>query len=180
MNAMNFDVFGPFELPQTKRRNRIDDTRIKHEFWDNVDTRVNGLPEACGCYVFSIRAGKGTLPWYVGKAAKQTFRKECIQPHKLVKYNRILDQRRGTPLLYLVARMTPTGRYSNMSTSTKGYADVDFLERLFIGMSLSRNRDLLNNQDTKMYGQITVPGILNSHGKTTKAAGGLKSVLGIR
>ena len=50
--AMNYDVFGPFELPQTKKRNRIDDTRIKHEFLKhrilvlNLIERKNSRPTA--------------------------------------------------------------------------------------------------------------------------------------
>ena len=49
---MNYDVFGPFELPQTKKRNRIDDTRIKHEFLKhrilvlNLIERKNSRPTA--------------------------------------------------------------------------------------------------------------------------------------
>ena len=177
--TIEYKIFGPFELPQTEKRNRIDDKKIKNEFWERVDIEENDLPEACGCYIYSIRAGKGALPWYVGKAAKQTFKQECLQAHKLVKYNEILNKRSGTPLLYFVAKITPTGRFSSIAGSKNGYVDIDFLERLFIGMSLNRNRDLLNLKDTKLYSQITVPGILNSRKKPDKAARQLKSVLGI-
>ena len=86
----------------------------------------------------------------------------------------------ATPLHYLVGIMTPTSKCSSISTSTKGYADDEFLERHFIGMSLIRTREILNNQDTKTYGQITAPRILSFHGKPPKAASGVKSVIGFR
>jgi len=175
----DYQIFGPFELPQTSSHNRLDDKKIKKDFWDQVELEVDGLPNACGCYIFAVRAGKGALPWYVGKASRQSFKQECLQSHKLVKYNEILNKRRGTPLLFLISKVTPTGKFSSKSNSKNGYPDIDFLERLFIGMSLNRNKELLNLKDTKLYSQITVPGILNSKSNSTKSSKELKAVLGI-
>lgn len=48
-------------------------------FWREVDGIFGeDASSGVGCYVFSIRAGKGALPWYVGLAEKQAFRNECL------------------------------------------------------------------------------------------------------
>lgn len=45
-------------------------------FWDRANNEAEeGLSDSVGCYIFSIRAGKGSLPWYVGMAEKQSFKK---------------------------------------------------------------------------------------------------------
>src|ERR1035441_8309656 len=58
-------------------------------------------------------AAKGERPWYVGKTEKHSFKGEVLTPHKLVLYNEALNLRKkGTPLLYLVARRTKSGRFA--------------------------------------------------------------------
>ena len=82
---MIFHPYGPFEIPKSNRRIYKDSLR---DFWDQVvlDSEDEDLPYAVECYIFSIRTGGGTLPWYVGKAAKQPFRSECFSTHKLVHF----------------------------------------------------------------------------------------------
>jgi hypothetical protein len=178
--AFDYDVYGPFEIPQTDRRNRVSKDDLKEKFWrDTVADEDEDLPYACGVYVFTVRAGKGALPWYVGSANRQTFQQECFQSHKLVYYNDILAARRGTPLLYLIPRLTDQRRFSRPSTSQAGHADIAFLEKLLIGFALSRNQDLCNIKDTKLHSQVTVPGILNSTRNSSLSAKSLKAVLGL-
>ena len=53
-----------------------------------------------GCYVFTIRAGRGATPIYVGKATK-SFKQECLNPSNRHKFsNGMADYKRGTPVLY--------------------------------------------------------------------------------
>jgi hypothetical protein len=47
-----------------------------------------------GCYVFAMRVGGGTTPYYVGRATK-TFRQEVFTPEKLMKYVRCVTDNRG-------------------------------------------------------------------------------------
>ena len=46
------------------------------------------------------------MPWYVGKATK-TFLQECFTDRNLRKYDKVLVERKGTPILFLLARRTP-------------------------------------------------------------------------
>ena len=174
---IDYEVFGPYELPQNAKRNRIcNDKHSLDAFWEIVNTDKEDLSEAIGCYVFALRAGKGAKPWYVGKSVKQTFKRECLQSHKLVKYNDVLNNQRGTPLIYFLPRMTPKGSFSKPSKAKKSLSDVDFLERLLIGYSLNRNAKILNTKDT-IYGLISVPGILNMRKPPSKAAQSLRKVI---
>ena len=166
---MQYQVFGPFAIPR-------DGVLIaksaaeRREFWSAVEAEADGLPDACGCYVFSIRR----RAWYVGLAQSQTFRQECFALHKLNQYNYSLQRVSGEPQLHLLAKLTPTGRFCAPATS--GHRDVEFLETLLIGMALNQNEDLQNIRGTKFLREMRVPGIL----RTGRGEGRLNSVRSLR
>jgi hypothetical protein len=130
-------------------------------FWKQVSDSNENLPEACGCYVFALQNGNNIVSWYVGKTEKCTFEKECFQATKINYYNEVLVDRKGTPLLFLLPRLTKSRM--KFSKPTKGsYRDIDFLETMLIGMALERNRDLMNVKKTKLLRELVVPGIINT------------------
>ena len=103
---MKFDIEGPFVLPR-KDSGLIDSSsKSKREYWEWIEESCPGLPDACGCYVFSVRASKGSLPWYVGKAERQTFKKETLSSHKIVNINSIVSERKGKPELFFLPQLT--------------------------------------------------------------------------
>lgn len=178
---MRYTVHGPFELPRHLRSRLIPRSpEALRPFWDEVvEVSEQGLPDACGCYVFAVRAGRGVKPWYVGQTNRQSFRIECLTEHKRGTYNDVLGQRRGAPLLYLFARRTATGRRF-CKPSTRGYRDVDFLENTLIQIALRRNRRLCNSRNTKMIRKMVVPGIMNpARGNPGEPVTALKEVLGL-
>ena len=159
MPDRRYDVFGPFEIPRTNSRRRVDRSSLR-DFWNELEAlrpKNEGLASASGCYIFGIRAGKGAKPWYVGQATR-TFRQECFTPHKLVRYNEVLTERKGTPLLFLLARMTPTGRFAGKL----GPKEADWVENQLIHHCLSANDDLLNVRGTAFSAEVIIPGLLNS------------------
>ncbi|MCU7929089.1 MAG: hypothetical protein KZQ97_22020 [Candidatus Thiodiazotropha sp. (ex Dulcina madagascariensis)] len=168
---MKFEVEGPFELNRTKKGLINTDATTRRYYWEWVDENVSGLSEACGCYIFAIQASRGTLPWYVGKAEKQPFRKECFSPHKINHFNNAIAGRKGKPVLFFIPQVTNNNKYRN-PTTTKRLA-IQELESLLMGMALSRNPNLLNAQGTKWIQQLTVKGFLNSN----KAKGGPAAAL---
>ncbi len=90
-----FDVFGPFEIPTSKQPGgkRVDKKQLG-EFWKAAE---DSLPDAKGCYVFAMRAGKGMRPVYVGRASRRSFRQECFTTDKLYKLtNAMAAYERGT------------------------------------------------------------------------------------
>ncbi len=131
-----------------------------------------------GCYIFAIRAGRGVRPWYVGKT-EAAFKKEVFQDHKFRLYWEALRERRkGTALLYFIAKHTPQGRLAK--SSKNGHSSVGTLEELLIGTCLLRNAQLVNKKATKHFREIQVPGYMNeSAGARSRKAKSLAQLLGV-
>jgi hypothetical protein len=153
---MHYNIYGGYELPRTNKRVG----NFNKGFWSAVNNQREGLSKACGCYVFALRNGDNIKPWYVGKAEKQCFADECFSPHKQNIFNKVLLEKNGTPLLYFIARLTPSDRLCK-PTLWK-YEDVRFLETLLIGTALGENPELANTRKTKHLRTLHVPGIINS------------------
>ncbi len=83
---MKFIPYGPFELPRVNANRLATDAASLKAFWADIEAEVPGLPTGCGCYVFSLKAPRGTKPWYVGKAERTAFGAECLAPHKALLY----------------------------------------------------------------------------------------------
>jgi hypothetical protein len=171
-----FEPFGPFDMPVS---GVLIDRKRESEFWKKVEAEAEGLPDAVGCYIFAIRAGRGARPWYVGKSEKTSFRKESWTPHKLLVYSEGLQQLKiGTPLLYFVAKRTKGGRFAKKGIN--GISAVRALEEILIGTCLLRNSRLLNKRTTKHYREIEVPGYMNeSPGARTVQARNIAKLLGV-
>lgn len=163
---MKFDVYGPFELLLTGKRLHAKNARA--DFIEQTSEAVIGtktLADACGCYVFTIRAGRGTLPWYVGKTEQRTFSKECLIDRNILMLNDLLHNRlRGRPELFLLPQVTPGGGFVSPTKSKK--PPIDFLESMLIGMGVQRNKDLVNINKTKMLRELEVVGVMNTKRRT--------------
>jgi hypothetical protein len=171
---MNFCPRASFKIP-TNDSGYIKDG-LKN-FWFQVDEFEDGLSSAIGCYIFSIRAGRGALPWYVGLAEKASFRKECFTSHKLVHYNKALNARNGTPMLTLLPKSTPGG---GLVSPTGGeHRDIQLLEWKLIEKCLSRNNELCNISNTKLLKEMVVNGLMNTpQGKVSQAIADFKNLIG--
>ena len=58
---MRYGVFGPFEVPRDDD-GRVADFGQLRDFWGKVGENHPELPNASGCYIFGIRAGRGGTP----------------------------------------------------------------------------------------------------------------------
>ncbi len=74
-----FRVSESYDVPIETGKNGRMIARNLASFW----SKVGDVKNSCGVYVFCIRAAKGYVPWYVGKAAKQPFQKEVFSDNKL-------------------------------------------------------------------------------------------------
>lgn len=87
-------------------------------------------------------------------------------------------QRKGTPVLFFVAKRTTGGRFAKQAMN--GISSVRALEELLIGTCLLRNSRLLNKRTTKHYREIEVPGYMNeSPGARSSHARRLAKLLGV-
>ena len=171
---MQFEIYGPYDVPRNGRlvsRTRSD----KGEFWNAVDGDVEGLSEACGCYVFAVRG----RAWYVGMAERQCFWDECFSDHKVNQYNQALQSVSGQPYLFFIPKVTPGDRFARPSPN--GHRDIRLLENLLIGIALRRNPELQNIRGTTLLREMNVPGVLNTRQGQGRAGTvqDLRHVLGI-
>ena len=120
------------ELPA----NRIFDRKncCKHFF----DGEGREYKNRIGCYVFSLRTARGSLPFYVGKTWN-SFEAEVFTPHKTSDhYQKIVMNNKGTPTLTFVSLETRQG-----PTPQTVIAE---LEKHLIEMAYMRNERLSNIQ----------------------------------
>lgn len=173
---MRFDVAGPFEISRHgKKRNitkeSLSTLQAQLEEWEE------GLSEACGCYVFAKRAGGGITPWYVGQACKRSMLKEALNPDNITKYNHVLDDDKGTPLLFVIPARTPKGKLRKRPEAS-GLESITFLERWLIAKAIEKNLDLINSKETKFLRTLHVAGIFNARqGESTAASKELSRAL---
>jgi hypothetical protein len=75
----------------------------------NVENGQEGLPDACGCYIISVR----NVVWYVGLAEKQAFRRECFAPHTITKIDEAITEGAGHAMLHLLAKSASINNIDN-------------------------------------------------------------------
>ncbi len=175
---MKFSVYGPFELPRQK--SLIDTSaKSKKAFWERVEKSDPGLSEACGCYIFVVRARRGELPWYIGLTTKRSFRLEALGNFQVNHYNQPLVSKVGVkPMIYFLAKETPGGRFAKPSKNS--HKDIEFLETFMFGVALNRNPKLRNLKNTKFLKNLVVPGVINTPQRPpTNDERSLKQALGL-
>lgn len=148
-----------------------------------VGTIGIGLEKICPAFPMHVGATslpfvppRGSLPWYVGKAERQSFRHECLTPHKVVHFNNALAGRKAKPELFFIPQVTPSGQYRSPTSSRR--PAIRELESLLIGMAINRNPSLLNIAGTKWLQRLTVEGFLNTKKARSDAAKALRDLVG--
>lgn len=175
---MRFRIFGPFHIGRADNGLLAFDAKTRKAFWGEMEAEEPGLPSGCGCYVVAAAGGNGALPHYVGLTTKRTFETECSAPHVVNHFNAtIAGKPKLRPHLFLIAKLTPTGRFAKPSPS--GHQDIKFLENYLIGLALDRNSDLRNQKQTRYLKDLHVEGFLNTgQGKPIPSASNLRTLLG--
>jgi len=174
---MNFDVEGPFVLKRYGKKKVLAKSTLA-DLEEQLEVRDERLRTACGCYLFALRAAKGFIPWYVGQACKRPLSREALNGTNLTKYNEVMSDHKGTPVLFLLPMMTPEWRYRKLSRKLGGLAALDFLERWLIATAIQKNPYLINNKETRFLRNIYVRGFFNAgHGDSTLRSQKLTSAL---
>jgi hypothetical protein len=174
---MLFEVAGPFDLTRHGSKNFITDETLKN-LKLRLEDWAEGLSGACGCYVFAVRAGKGYTPYYIGQACKSSIAAESLNPSNREKYNKVLSESKGTPVLFTLPLRTPTGKFRKRSQVNGGLAELDFLEGWLIANAIEKNAALINNKRTKFLRQIHVAGFFNAKkGESTSASQQLRKTI---
>lgn len=130
-----FEVSGPLKVPFTQHigGKEISSGDVS-KFW-----KLHPAYERLrGCYVFGVRAGKGIVPWYVGKTTAK-FKGEIFQSDKIKKYHSAMTRtKRGAPVLFLVCYPIKHGK--------PNAKEIEQLENTLIRQGKYANEHLLNKQ----------------------------------
>ena len=150
-----FDTYGPLNIARTDGVI----TNGQAKLWDAADATCDGVSEAIGCYMFCIAHGKAVRPWYVGMTVAQGgLKAEAFTPHKLKIYNKVMDKKRGRPVLFLFPLMTPSERFAQGAAAHKKL--IQWLERYLMMTAFARNPEIKNVRDMKFLRQVEVLGVL--------------------
>jgi hypothetical protein len=166
----SFTVLGPVAIPTIVGRSggRSVDRAGLANFWEATD-----CGRRVGCYVFGIRSGRGTLPYYAGRTTN-AFENECFTADKLMKYHYVLtDIARGTPVMFFAVLDTIRGRPSESA--------VGALEERLIALGMQRNDRMANVSSTRK-DDLMVRGVMGTgsgRGRRTVAASAFRSMIGL-
>ena len=167
------EVYGPIEIPHNgdkkgsyKRISRA----LAKEFWEHEEAQP--LAQKQGCYIFSLRVGRGFTPWYVGKAGK-TFEQESFTDHKIGHYNEVLwDGKKGTPVMFFIAQ---PGNRNKVSARI-----LNEMETHLIQSAVYKNPDLCNIKNTKNLPKWGIAGVVRGgKGRQTVVSSSFKKMMGI-
>jgi hypothetical protein len=140
--ATDLVISDPIDVPFRKQqKGSAKHITSKHgdEFWGKVVAKKFAKKQ--GCYVFALRAAKGYVPWYIGKATK-SFEQETFTDHKRGHYNDALfDGPKGTPVLFFV---TPHGNKQKVPANVCNQVETFLIQSGYI-----KNPDLKNRQQKK-------------------------------
>lgn len=153
---MYFNSFGPFYIHKDFPNG------WRSEFWNRIEKREEGLSTAIGCYVFCLKHGKKTLPWYVGKTvANNGFRDEVFEiKHKIPLYRQFIKKfSYHRPSILLFPLLTET-KWAFSKNRSEGGSTITWLEKTLIGMALARNPEIANIATTKLHRKVYVNGVL--------------------
>lgn len=176
---MRFEVVGPFfiKTPTIIKADHIRELKATID----ANEAVSVLLAAPGCYVFGIKStgARRVVPWYVGKAEKQSVFKEATNGAHLQLFNEILDDyKKGHPALIFLPQVTETGRPAMVAKGDGKKPAVDFLEDWLIAAALKSNANLYNIKKTRMLNDLWVRGLFNpTPGDSSAASKALKASL---
>lgn len=162
-----FTVLGPFIVPtKSGKGGKSINTTALNTFWTEADCGAKA-----GCYIFGIRFGRGTVPYYAGRTAK-TLKSECFQSHKLAKYhNALTTVAKGTPVMFF---LVPA-----ISKGPKNLSAIKTLEERLIGLGLKRNANMTNIQGTKKDEPVITGVTGGGKGKPSKSASDFRKMIGL-
>lgn len=157
---MKYSIHGSYKIKKSSNGLIEPGKDVLKEFWENIDQKEPGLSSACGCYLFAVKAGLGIRPWYIGMTTKRSFAEECLGSHQCNIYNNVIAKKKGTALLFLIAKRTNKDKF--VKPSIKVQKDISYLETILIGAGIEKNKEIQNIRKTKLLRTMIVPGLINT------------------
>lgn len=176
--TVSFDIFGPFDLPETNLLSSEKAATDFSELWTQVEARRSGLKSAYGCFLFvSLHRGR-TLPWVVGGSPETPFVEACVTAPMRRRYRKVLTRfPDATPQLMLLPYSGKLDAFDKPKGSKR--MEFWFMKTLLTGLCMNRNADLLDS-DRSSYRRCTAAGeVIQARQKSTIDHRALRSALGL-
>ena len=154
MATFVFSGFYDVPIETIKKGSRfVDDKTIKAAMKKGEDEWGKVLSKN-GVYTFSIRAGKGRKPWYVGKSVKSNFGKEAFNTRNCLALSKLINSRKGSLEVSFLSQQKVRGN--------PNLREISEIEYLLIGHAAERNSELLNKHNTNQDDTFEIKNIYNS------------------
>lgn len=163
-----FIVKGPIEVPTKKQAGGG-----KHIDQSGVDKLVekHATLEKMGCYIFSLKAGKGSKPLYVGKTARTIIKEAFSDRNRLYVGIKFSEHRRGTLQIWTI---TPVGR------GRAPVNEIKDIEKEITEIASIKNPDLINTQNRAKKRNWSIEGVVQPKpGPRSTEAKGFRKMVGI-
>lgn len=198
MSGYRFRCLGPFEFPvyrstrHWKNHYRLFDPKTATEaVFEQADQQqhrigVTGIDQAIGLYVIGMKPRGKLIPFYVGKAARQTIKDRLFQKQdKLSKVTEILNvYKHAKPFVFLFPLLTPTGQLSRVPRAASGASSTEKIinsaEYMMIGHAMNSNPWLHNISTVVERERFSIDGSPGTSGKQTRDAQFYGEMMGFR
>lgn len=198
MSAYRFRCLGPFEFPvyrstrHWKNHYRLFDPKTATEavFEQAAQQEhrigVEAVDQAIGLYVIGMKPRGKLIPFYVGKAERQTIKERLFQKQdKLAKVTEILNvYKHAKPFVFLFPLLTPTGRLSRVTVAARGGSAkervINSAEYMMIGHAMNSNPWLHNISTVVERERFSIDGSPGASGKQTKDALSYAEMMGFK
>jgi hypothetical protein len=171
--ATDLLVIGHIEIPYktTGTGNKIKQITSENRAKFFKNEKFHTVSKKQGCYIFTLKAGLGFTPWYVGKT-KNSMLNECMTDGKLKHYNEVLfEGKNGKPAMFFIV---PSGNKKKVPTKIIGEIETFLIQNARI-----QNKKIKNKQKVKPP-RWSIKGVVNNtKGNPSKEAKVLKKLMGL-
>ncbi len=145
-----------------------------------VKNRRKIYTDCYGCYIYSVKAGRGFTPIYVGSATEQSLGEEAFTSDKLLKCLQYLaEYKKGSLYITFVApknKVDPTAITHRGPCPTKR---IQKLEKVLTAVAYRKNRKLINKRNRGLQ-EFFINGALNSNaGQPRNEVADFKKMIGL-
>ena len=155
--------------------------KFSEEAIENILCKYKDYSDCYGCYIYSVKAGKGFTPIYVGSATRQTLGEEAFTSDKRLKCLQYMSEY-GKGSLHITFVVPKDKIDSSMGTRRGRYPTktIECLEKVLIAVAYRKNKHLMNKQN-RCLSNFFINGALNSDaGRPREEVVKFKDMMGLR